>query len=239
MPDLYDAAFQRRVFDDMAASYDRVNLLTSFGFSRAWRIAAVRRLELRPGMTVHDWMTGMGEGWRYLRKRLAADDRIVAIDFSAGMLTLARRRLVRTPDPAIEVREGDLLALDPPLPAGSADAVLCLFGVKTLRPADRPRFAAELARVLRPGGTYSLIDVSVPQFAPLRWPYLFYLKWVIPILGRLLLGNPESYRLLGIYTERFGDCRALVPVLRDAGLQATYVDSFFGCASGVWGRRPG
>ncbi|HET7031379.1 MAG TPA: class I SAM-dependent methyltransferase [Candidatus Limnocylindrales bacterium] len=238
MADLYDADFQRRVFDDMAASYDRVNRITSFGFSTRWRIAAVRRLELRPGMTVHDWMTGMGEGWSLLRGRLGPADPIIGIDFSAGMLNVARRRLGRSPDEAIELRGGDLLAMDPPLDDGSADAILCLFGVKTIRPDDRPRFAAELARVLRPGGTYSLIEVSTPRFAPLRWPYLFYLKRVIPILGRLLLGNPESYRLLGIYTERFGDCRALVPVLRAAGLEATYGDSFFGCASGVWGRRP-
>ena len=149
------------------------------------------------------------------------------------MLRHARARLGRRPDGRVEVLEGDVLELG--LPAASADAILCLFGVKTLSVADRARFAAELARVLRPGGRFSLIEVSVPGWMPLRVAYLFYLKRVIPILGRLLLGNPENYRMLGFYTERFGDCRALVPVLRAAGLEAHFVESFFGCATGVVG----
>ncbi len=66
-----------------------------------------------------------------------------------------------------------------------------------------------------------------------------YLKTVIPILGRILLGNPDNYRMLGVYTERFGSCRGLVKVLSEAGLEATYGESFFGCATGVFGSRPG
>ena len=234
-PDLYDPAYVRRLFDEMSGSYERVNLITSFGFSRRWRLQAVARLGLEPGMTVHDWMTGMGEGWEPILGRVGHEGGLVAIDLSAGMLRHARRRRASRPQDRIEIIEGDLLELD--LPAGSADAVLCLFGVKTLRASNRDRFGAELARVLRPGGRFSLIEVSVPGWAPLRWAYLFYLKRLIPVLGRILLGNPENYRMLGVYTERFGDCRELAEVLRLAGLDARYGESFFGCASAVWGSR--
>lgn len=220
----------------MSGSYERTNLMTSLGFSRRWRLQAVGRLGLRPGDAVHDWMTGMGEGWSPVLGRIGAAGRLVAVDLSAGMLRHARRRLERQPDGRVEVVEGDLLELG--LPSASADAVLCLFGVMTLSVADRARFAAELERVLRPGGRYSLVEVSVPGWRPLRLAYLFYLKRVIPILGRILLGNPENYRMLGVYTERFGDCRRLVPVLRSAGLEARFVESFFGCATGVVGVRP-
>ena len=220
----------------MSGSYERTNLLTSFGFSRRWRLQAVARLGLRPGMAVHDWMTGMGEGWAPILRRIGPTGRLVAVDLSEGMLGHARRRLERLPGD-VTIVEGDLLELG--LPPASADAVLCLFGVKTLRVADRTRFAAELARVLRPGGTFSLIEVSVPGWRPLRSAYLFYLKRVIPILGRILLGNPDNYRMLGVYTERFGDCRALADAVRAAGLDATYGESFLGCATGVWGSRPG
>ncbi|HEX2756523.1 MAG TPA: class I SAM-dependent methyltransferase, partial [Candidatus Limnocylindrales bacterium] len=182
----------------MSGSYERTNLITSFGFSRRWRLQAVGRLDLRAGDAVHDWMTGMGEGWSPILDRVGGPGRLVAVDLSAGMLGHARRRLERHPDGRVEVIEGDLLELG--LPSASADAVVCLFGVKTLSVPDRARFAAELARVLRPGGRYSLIEVSVPGWPPLRLAYLFYLKRVIPILGRILLGNPENYRMLGVYT---------------------------------------
>jgi demethylmenaquinone methyltransferase/2-methoxy-6-polyprenyl-1,4-benzoquinol methylase len=217
----------------MSGSYERTNLITSFGFSRRWRLQAVERLGLRPGMAVQDWMTGMGEGWSPILRRIGPGGSLVGIDLSAGMLRHARGRLATRPDGRITVIEDDLFEAD--LGDASADAVLCLFGVKTLRPPDRERFVAELARVLKPGGSYSLIEVSVPGWLPLRMAYLFYLKRVIPLLGRIL---PENYRMLGIYTERFGDCRQLVPLLRAAGLEAHHAQSFFGCATGVWGSRP-
>jgi demethylmenaquinone methyltransferase/2-methoxy-6-polyprenyl-1,4-benzoquinol methylase len=234
--DVYDPGYVRRLFDEMSDSYERTNLITSFGFSRRWRAQAVDRLVLRPGMAVHDWMTGIGEGWGPIVARIGPAGRIVAVDLSAGMLRHARRRLDRRPSWLVEIVEGDLLGLG--LPASSADAILCLFGVKTLSGPDLARFAAELARVLRPGGTYSIVEVSVPRWPPLRIAYLFYLKRVIPLLGRLLLGNPENYRMLGVYTEQFGNCEALTVLLRETGLQATFVESFFGCATGVRGERP-
>jgi demethylmenaquinone methyltransferase/2-methoxy-6-polyprenyl-1,4-benzoquinol methylase len=235
-PDLYDPAYVRDLFDAMAGSYERVNEITSFGFSRRWRRQAVAWLGCRPGDTVLDAMTGMGEGWRHLAPRLGERGCIVAVDLSPGMLRHARRRTRQVRGPAIEVREGD--ALETGLPDASMDAVLCLFGVKTLSPDQRHRFAREIHRLLRPGGRYALIEVSVPRWALLRMAYLAYLRHAIPVLGRLLLGDPEDYRMLAAYTMRFRDCRAMAEALRAAGLEAEATDAFFGCATGVRGRRP-
>ncbi len=233
--ELYAPAFVRALFDDMADTYERVNEVTSFGFARRWRRQAVERLDVPTGATVLDEMTGMGEGWPYLARRLGPGGRIVAIDLSAGMLAHAEARRHRV-STSVEVRQGD--ALETGLPDGSVDAVLCLFGLKTLSPTQQAAFATEIARVLRPGGCASLIEVSVPPAMLLRVPYLFYLKHVIPVLGRLLLGNPNSYRLLGIYTERFVDARPMAAALAGSGLEAEFVSSFFGCASGVVARKP-
>lgn len=234
---LYDPGYLRALFDEMAGSYERVNFITSFGFSERWRRHAVDRLELMPGAVVLDWMTGMGEGWGRILRRIGPQGRLVATDLSPGMLGHAASRLERWRGHAIEVVEGDVL--DNPTPSGSVDAVLCLFGVKTLSPSQRRRFAEELARVLRPGGRFSIIEVSVPPRRILRWPYGLYLRRVIPILGRLLLGDPETYRMLGVYTDRYGDSTALLADLRATGLEAHPVSEFFGCATGARGRRPG
>jgi ubiquinone/menaquinone biosynthesis C-methylase UbiE len=134
------------------------------------------------------------------------------------------------------VLEADVLSTD--VDAGSLDAVVMLFGVKTLSRIQTAALAEKLARSLRKGGQFSLIEVSAPRSPLIRTPYLFYLERVIPLLGRLLLGNPESYRMLGVYARRFGDCGDLVSALRAAGLQATGVEYFLGCATGVIGRRP-
>ena len=234
-PGLYDPAYVRSLFDEMSGSYERVNTLTSFGFSRRWRRQAVELLAPAPGAVVFDAMTGMGEGWRYLVPRIGPSGRIVAIDLSTGMLLGAWRERRRYPGSAIEARQGDALATG--LEDASIDAVLCLFGVKTLSLAQQQAFAAEIARVLRPGGRYALVEVSVPAATLLRVPYLFYLKWVIPVLGRTLLGNPENYRMLGRYTERFGDARHMAAAFRAAGLSADDISLFHGCATGLVGAR--
>ena len=230
----YDPGFVRALFDEMSRSYERVNVLTSFGFSRRWRRQAVGSVEAARGEEILDAMTGMGEGWRYLLPAVGRAGRIVAVDLSTGMLRGARREALRLGATNIEVIEGD--ALDTGLADASVDRVICLFGLKTLSPDQQRRFATEIRRVLRPAGSYSLIEVSVPPNRLLRAAYLFYLTRVIPLLGRLLLGNPDNYRMLGWYTERFGDARAVQPVFEAAGLDATVVSYFFGCATGLVGR---
>jgi demethylmenaquinone methyltransferase/2-methoxy-6-polyprenyl-1,4-benzoquinol methylase len=234
---LYDPAYVRALFDEMSSSYERVNTLTSFGFSRRWRRQVVERLAPEPGAVVLDAMTGMGEGWRYLLPRIGSGGRIVALDASAGMLRGARRERDRLGAAAIEIVLGDALVTG--LAAGSVDAVLCLFGLKTLSPDQQAWFAGEIARVLRPGGRLALVEVSTPPARALRAAYLLYLKQVIPALGRILLGNPDNYRMLGRYTERFGDAGRLVPVFAAAGLDVAGLSLFFGCATGIVGRKPG
>lgn len=233
--DLYDPAAVRELFDEMSDTYERVNLVTSFGFSRRWRRQAVDQLRLQPGETVLDWMTGMGEAWPHILGHVGHEGRIAAVDFSAGMLRGAIRRRARWSSYAIDVVQGDALATG--RADASADAIVITFGLKTLSQNEIHRLASEVARVLRPGGRFSLIEVSLPPTRSLRWPYRFYIRRVIPQLGRVLLGDPATYRMLGVYTERFGDCRPLVWPFRDAGLEATFVSYFFGCATGLVGRR--
>jgi ubiquinone/menaquinone biosynthesis C-methylase UbiE len=233
---LYDRDYIRVLFDDMASSYGRVNILTSFGFSHLWRRQCVARLELRAGLDVADWMTGMGEGWAPILRRIGRTGSLTAVDLTPGMLRQARVRRRRWPGHDIRVVEADVLSTD--VRAGSLDAVVMLFGVKSLSGSQTAALAVKLARCLREGGRFSLIEVSAPRWRIVRGPFLFYLERVIPLLGRLLLGNPDSYRMLGVYTRRFGDCGGLVATLCAAGLEATGVEYFLGCATGVVGRRP-
>lgn len=95
-----------------------------------------------------------------------------------------------------------------------------------------------MAHVLRLGGVFSFVEISVPPARLLRLLYLFYLNRIIPWIGRLFLGNPANYRMLGVYTQAFGDCRHFAECLRHHGLEVSQVSYFFGCASGVRGSKP-
>lgn len=85
---------------------------------------------------------------------------------------------------------------------------------------------------------FSFIEISVPRSRLLQFVYLFYLENVIPWIGRLFLGNPANYRLLGFYTKEFGDSQHFAESLRQQGLRVIQVSYFFGCATGVHGCKP-
>jgi ubiquinone/menaquinone biosynthesis C-methylase UbiE len=83
---------------------------------------------------------------------------VVALDLSADYLTEARRNLRRWS--AVETIEAN--AEEIPLPSKSIDIASCIFLFHELPPKIRPRIAAEIARVLKPGGTFVFID-SIQQ----------------------------------------------------------------------------
>jgi ubiquinone/menaquinone biosynthesis methyltransferase len=232
---IYEPAYVRRLFDQMARTYGAVNLVSSFGFAVRWRRQCVRRLPLEAGGTVVDLMTGMGELCPDLARRLGPAGVVRAVDLSPEMCARARDQARRCPC-RVDVIEADALAVD--LPAASADAVASSFGLKTFSDDQLAGLAARIERVLKPGGSYSVVEISVPPNRWLRWPYLFYVNRVIPLIGRAFLGNPDNYRMLGTYTGAFGDCRRFEAACRRAGLVAHPASYFFGCATGVFGHKP-
>lgn len=137
---------------------------------------------------------------------------------------------------SLEVRVADVLEWNPLAPI--ADVVVSSFGLKTFDLQQQRRLAQIVSQLLKPGGACSFIEISVPPFPPLRAAYMFYLKRVIPIVGRLLLGNPDCYRMLGAYTQAFDDGLHFARCLKEAGLDATPVYYFFGCATGVRAVKP-
>nr|ARK10320.1 hypothetical protein A6C57_08250 [Fibrella sp. ES10-3-2-2] len=78
---IYEAAFVQKLFASMSASYERMNTITSFGFSNRWRRQCVRELGLKPGQVVVDLMAGMGETWDYICERIGTEGTIVSVDF--------------------------------------------------------------------------------------------------------------------------------------------------------------
>ena len=120
----------------------------------------------------------------------------------------------------------------------SADAVISSFGLKTLDRDQQMELARRVASLLRPGGTFSFLEISVPTWRPLKWVYMFYLEHVIPWIGRIFLGNPANYRMLGIYTRGFGNCRYFSECLQQQGMQVEKANYFWGCATGVHGTKP-
>ena len=235
-PDLYDPHFVAHLFDEMARTYGTVNLISSLGFARRWRKQCLDSIAVAPGDSVVDLMTGMGELCPDLLRLTGRSGAVLAMDISAEMCRRASRHGSSVSGDHFHVIQAD--ALNIPLEDQSVDCVVSTFGLKTFNELQRQRLASEVKRVLKPGGQFSFMEISVPASPLLRRPYLTYLRRVIPLIGRLLLGNPENYRLLGVYTVAFQNCGAVAADFAAVGLQVQQQSRFFGCATGIRGSRP-
>jgi demethylmenaquinone methyltransferase/2-methoxy-6-polyprenyl-1,4-benzoquinol methylase len=129
-------------------------------------------------------------------------------------------------------------ALDLPLPDASVDVVVSTFGLKTFTDDEWLRLGREVARILKPGGRFAFLEFSVPPSPLLRLPFRLYVEHYVPLIGRLVLGNPDHYRLLWQFTSRFENCERVVPAFRQAGLEVSVRSRFFGCATELIGKRP-
>ena len=176
-------------------------------------------------------MSGMNELCRSLSHHASPSLRVTAVDISPEMVRRARKNWSFHVETKIE----DVLTWN--FESESADAIISSFGLKTFDRDQQMQLARIVARLFRPGGRFSFVEVAVPPARTLRWPYMFYLSRIIPWIGRLFLGNPLNYRMLGIYTQDFGTCQYFAECLQQQGLEVRTIYYFFGCAMGVYGRK--
>ncbi len=230
----YSSKFVSTLFDEMSSTYGLMNSITSLGFSERWRCQAVKAIQNADPGHVCDLMCGMGESWKYLSHHLPGLQQLHAIDFSTAMCAGARSKAEALRSVPVNVLQQDVLQED--LPRLQPDALVCSFGLKTLDEAGMRQLVANLPRLLKPGGHFAFVEISVPPSPWLRLPYLFYLQWIIPLFGRLFLGNPDNYRWLARYTLAFGNGRRFTRMLQEAGHACECRDLFFGCASLISGQ---
>lgn len=233
--DIYEPRFVARLFDEMSKSYGRTNYFSSFGFCDRWRRQCVEALRIEPGMVILDLMTGMGECCRLLSKQIG-EGRLLALDLSHEMCRRAQRNALRQEKTCMTVWRGD--ALEPSLPDGCVDAIVASFGLKTFSEEQLRRLAWQVYRLLKPGGSFSFVEIAVPARPVIRTPYLWYLRWCIPMVGRVFLGNPDNYRMLAVYTQQFSEGAVVTQILEEAGLTVRADDLFFGCARRFVGSKP-
>ena len=232
---IYTPAFIRGLFNHMSASYERMNYITSFGFSIRWRKQFLNVLpQTNEPIRVLDLLTGMGETWNATRRKFPAAE-MHALDFSEGMLHYAQRKNTRKFHQQINLIHEDVLANS--LLPDQYDVITCAFGLKTFDEEQLLKLAGEVKRILKPGGHFTFIEVSTPAPSVLRMLYAFYLSKIIPVIGKLFLGDAKDYRMLWTYTSRFNNSKQAYQLFKSVGLDTHYKSYFWGCATGVYGKK--
>lgn len=230
---LYNPKFVETLFDKMSSSYERMNYITSFGFSEKWRNQCVNSIEIKQNSTVVDLMTGMGECWKPILKSIGENGQLIGLDFSNGMLKRARKRKLKYPGHKINLLKENVF--NNSITSNSVDNIISGFGLKTFSEEQIEQLSVEVNRILKKNGSFSFVEVSVPDNKMLQFFYLIYLKYFIPVLGFLFLGNPKTYKMLGVYTSKYGNSNKAKEIFALKGFDVQYINYFYGCATGIKG----
>ncbi|MDE6360236.1 MAG: bifunctional demethylmenaquinone methyltransferase/2-methoxy-6-polyprenyl-1,4-benzoquinol methylase UbiE [Muribaculaceae bacterium] len=202
------------MFDNIAPAYDFMNRAMTLGIDRSWRRKVVGTAAAAAPRAVLDVATGTGDLALQLARAIPGAA-VTGIDLSEGMLSVGRRKVEEAGLAGrITLQQGDCLNL--PFPDGSFDVVTVAFGVRNFEHLDRGY--AEMARVLRKGGTLIILELSVPS-SPLVKPfYSIYTKGIIPLLGRMVSSDSRAYSYLPESIAAMPQGEKMLALMEGAGL---------------------
>ena len=202
------------MFDRIAARYDAMNRVLSFGLDRGWRRRTVRALALGAAPRVLDLATGTGD-LAFDIARIHPDATVIGLDPSRQMLAVAQTKLERRGlTGRITLVEGDAQHL--PYRDGEMDAVTIAFGIRNV--PDRLAALREMARVVRRGGRVAILELGEPRAGFMAKAALFHTRHVVPRLGALLSGARE-YKYLQRSIAAFPPSTEFAALMEQAGLR--------------------
>jgi demethylmenaquinone methyltransferase / 2-methoxy-6-polyprenyl-1,4-benzoquinol methylase len=223
VPRAQKAGMVRAVFDSVAPRYDLMNDLMSLGVHRAWKHVFITALDPRPQHCLLDLAGGTGDisfGWL-----AQGGGPVLLSDINASMLAVARGRAV---DNAV-IGALSLLVADAerlPLPDRAVDRISIAFGLRNC--TDKAAVLAEARRVLKPGGRFFCLEFSRVQVAALIPLYDTWSFQVLPLLGRWVAQDEESYQYLAESIRTFPDQECLAAMMREAGFARVAVRNLSG-----------
>ena len=201
----------RGVFDSVASNYDLMNDVLSMGLHRVWKAYTVAVAAVRPGMQVLDIAGGTGDLARAFAKSAGDSGRVVLTDINEAMLRVGRDRLL---DEGLVLPTSACDAEHLPFAAATFDLVSVAFGLRNMTHKDTA--LAEMCRVLRPGGRLLVLEFSKPA-AALQKPYDWYSFTLMPLLGKLVANDGDSYRYLAESIRMHPDQDTLKALMKTAG----------------------
>jgi demethylmenaquinone methyltransferase/2-methoxy-6-polyprenyl-1,4-benzoquinol methylase len=216
-----------QMFDTISGNYDNLNRVISFGIDVKWRKKVLEMVRKSNPKTILDIATGTGDLAILMSQTKA--DKIIGLDISAGMLEvgvqkIAAKNLTQT----IEMVLGD--SENMPFEDDYFDAITVAFGVRNFENLEKG--LAEILRVLKPNGTFVILETSVPDKTPYKQGYQLYSNYVLPLIGKLFSKDDVAYGYLSESAAAFPYGEKLNNILRKIGfIEVVALPQTFGVAT--------
>lgn len=223
--------FLRRIFDETAPDYDRIERVLALGSGPWYRRSALQRAGLSKGAEVLDVGIGTGLVAREALKLVGPQGRLVGVDPSPGMMGEVAL-------PGVELVQGRAEAL--PRPDASCDFVSMGYALRHI--ADVNAAFAEFHRVLRPGGRLLVLEISKPAGRVGTAMLKSYMRIVVPVIARMVARRHDTAELWRFYWDTIEACippESVLDALRAAGFQDVKRHTELGVFSEYSALRPG
>lgn len=212
------------VFHSVAQKYDIMNDVMSAGMHRLWKKFTVETSGVKAGDKVLDIAGGSGDLSKLFAKKVGATGQVILTDINASMLAVGRDRMV---DAGLNVPAMQCNAEYLPYADNSFDCVIVAFGLRNMTHKDRA--LAEMQRVLKVGGRLLVLEFS-KVWQPLEKAYDTYSFKLLPMMGKLIANDAESYQYLAESIRMHPDQATLKTMMEDAGLSKV---DYYNLAAGV------
>jgi len=216
-----------KMFDTISNEYDQLNRVISFGIDVKWRNKVVAIVSENNPETILDIATGTGDLAISLTVTKAKS--IIGLDISDGMLEVGRQK-IKSKDlgDTIDMVIGD--SEDLPFEDSSFDAITVAFGIRNFEHLEKG--LSEILRVLKPDGTFVILETSVPTNPIYKFGYTVYSKLILPTIGRLFSKDRVAYRYLSESASVFPYGEALNNILKQIGfINVTHLPQTMGVAT--------
>jgi demethylmenaquinone methyltransferase/2-methoxy-6-polyprenyl-1,4-benzoquinol methylase len=208
------AGMVAEVFHSVAARYDLMNDLMSAGIHRVWKRFTIELSGVRSGHAVLDIAGGTGDLAARFADIVGPGGRVVLADINDSMLKVGRDKLLdhgRMDN--LEFVQADAQSL--PFPDASFDCVTIAFGLRNV--TDKDAALRSMLRVLKPGGRLLVLEFSKPANPLLSKAYDAYSFRILPLMGRLVANDADSYQYLAESIRMHPDQETLKDMMEDAG----------------------
>lgn len=213
-----------QVFENIYEKYDKMNSVISFQRHKAWRKDVMKRMDVQAGTEALDVCCGTGDWSIALAKDIGPKGKVVGLDFSKNMLSIAKDKVKAASLHQVQLIHGDAMNL--PFEDNSFDYVTIGFGLRNV--PDYITVLDELYRVVKPGGKVVCLETSQPTMLGFRQLYYFYFRFIMPIIGKVLAKSYEEYAWLHESAKDFPNREELKELFYEVGFDQVFVKSYTG-----------
>ncbi len=181
------------IFSTIAHKYDAMNTLMTLSLDQKWRKFTVSQAELQPGDRCLDVCCGTGKLALELAKKITPGGKVVGVDFCSEMLEVAQRNIAKTEfKDCIELLQGNAVNL----PFVDNIFACATIGFALRNVPDIKKTLQEMMRVVKPGGKVISLELAKPSLPVFKQLYYLYFDYLVPLLGRLNIGQGGPYSYL-------------------------------------------